>query len=155
MRMGIALAAALVVGILGLAGVSNEAYAVNSNNPGTMCRNFNAGEVTDIDYLLNGVRNLNPSFARNVICPAVRSPTSTNVVNVFVDGTANSGTTITCTLYSYDFNGTFLGSQSSGPMQGLFDKSLTVPGSFWGTSNVLCLLPTSGLGVIYDVDVVQ
>lgn len=155
MKMTTALALALVAGVLGLAGVSNEAYAVNANHGGPICRNYNAPEVADIDYLTNGVRNLNPN-SRYVICPLVRSPTSTNVVNLFVDGSANSGTTISCTLFSYDFTGRFLGSQSfPAPRTGVFDQFLTVPGSFWGTANVLCLLPGNAAGLIYDIDVEQ
>ena len=35
---------------------------------GSVCRNFKAAEATDIDYLINGVRNINPAN-RSVICP--------------------------------------------------------------------------------------
>jgi hypothetical protein len=101
-----------VLGILGSLSLSGNAQALNSNNSGTACRNYNAAQVADIDCVASGARNLNAS-SRYVICPIVRSTTSaSNAVNVYVDGFASSGKTISCPLYSYDYNGAFLGSQS-------------------------------------------
>jgi hypothetical protein len=153
MRMGIALALALVMGISGLVGVSSKAFAVNSNISGSACRNYNARDVTDIDYLPNGVRNVNVS-SRLVICPIVRSPTSTNAVGVYVDGFVPPGNTIACTLFSYNIDGSF-GSQAFTAQPGTFDQFVTVPGSYWGNANVLCSLPGNISGQIYDIDVVQ
>jgi len=136
-------------------GLCSNAYAVNANHSGTVCKNYNASQVTDIDYLPNGTRNLNAS-ARYVICPITRSPTSTNQVSVYIDGFASSGNTVSCTLYSYDYNGTFLGSQSfPTPRTGTFDQHLAVAGSYWGNASVLCLLPGNAGGIIYGVEVVQ
>jgi hypothetical protein len=156
MKTALSLGLALTMGTFGLLSLSSNVYAVNANNAGTACKNYNAREVTDIDYLPNGTRNLNAS-ARYVICPIVRSPTSSSyAVNVYVDGFAAAGQTISCTLYSYDYNGTYLGSQSFPTARtGTFDQYLSVPGHYWGTASVLCLLPGSGNGIVYDVDVVQ
>lgn len=135
--------------------LSSNAYAVNANHSGTVCKNYNAAQATDIDYLTNGTRNLNAS-SRYVICPITRSPTSTNQVSVYVDGFAASGKTISCTLYSYDYNGTFIGSQSfPTPRTGTFDQYLSVAGRYWSNASVLCLLPASAGGIIYGVEVVQ
>jgi hypothetical protein len=91
-----------------------------------------------------------------VICPAVRSPTTSNVVSVYVDGMANSGTTISCTLFVWDYNGSFMGSQAfNNPPLPKFDEYLSVQGSYWGTASVACLLPGNYAGEIFDVDVVQ
>jgi hypothetical protein len=105
---------------------------------------------------VNGARNLNAS-ARYVICPVVRSPSASNyVLNVYVDGNASVGKTISCTVYSYDYTGAFIGSKSFPTARtGTFDVYLSVPGHYWSTANVLCLLPSSAGGVLYDVDVVQ
>jgi hypothetical protein len=41
-------------------------------------------------------------------------------------------------------------------MTGKFDVYLSVPvGTIWGGLSVLCVLPPSAQGVIYDIDVVQ
>jgi hypothetical protein len=155
MKSAFVLGFTLAVGALGSLGLSGNAYAVNANHSGTICKNYNAAEATDIDYLPSGTRNLNAN-PRYVICPIVRSPTSTNQVNVYVDGFASAGHTVSCTLYSYDFNGTFLGTQSfPAPRTGVFDQYLSVPGAYWSNASVLCYLPGSATGIIYDVDVVQ
>lgn len=156
MKTALSLGLALTLGTFGSLSLPGNAYAVNANNSGTSCKNYNAAQVADIDYLPSGTRNLNAS-SRYVICPVVRSTTSvSNRVNVYVDGFAAAGRTISCTLYSYDFTGTFLGSQSfPAARTGTFDQYLSVAGSYWGNASVLCLLPASAGGVIYDVDVVQ
>jgi hypothetical protein len=155
MKIGTAFAMALVVGVSASVGVSSKVYAVNLNIPGSACRNFNAAEATDIDYFGIGVRNVNAS-TRTVVCPVVRSPTSTNTVSVFVDGMASSNTTISCALSSFNFDDTFLGSQSfPAPLTGRFDQALNVPGAFWSNAIVICDLPGRENGSIYDIDVVQ
>lgn len=155
MKMGTAFAMVLVVGVSGLAGVSSKVYAVDLNIPGSACRNFNAAEATDIDYFGIGVRNVNAS-TRTVVCPVVRSPTSNNTVSVYVDGRSSSDTSISCVLSSFDFDDTFLGSQTfPAPRTGTFDQALNVPGSFWSNANVICDLPGRLEGLIYDIDVVQ
>jgi hypothetical protein len=137
-----------------MGGVPNTAHAVNANHSGTVCKNYNAAEATDIDYLTSGTRNLNAN-TRYVICPLVNSPTG-SAINVYVDGYAASGRTISCTLYSYNYLGSYLGSQSfPSARTGKFDVYLSVPTNYWGGSSVLCALPPSGSGVIYDVDIVQ
>lgn len=156
MKTALSLGLSLTLGTFSSMSLPGNAYAVNANNAGTICKNYNASQVADIDYLPNGTRNLNAS-SRYVICPIVRSPTSASyAVNVYVDGFAAAGRTISCTLYSYDYTGTFLGSQSfPSARTGTFDQYLSVPGHYWGTASVLCLLPGSAGGIIYDVDVVQ
>jgi hypothetical protein len=154
MKTALSLGLSLTLGTFSLLSLASNAYAVNTNNSGTSCKNYNAAQVADIDYLPNGTRNLNAS-SRYVICPIVRSPASTGTaVSVYVDGFAAAGRTISCTLYSYDYNGTFLGSQSFPTARtGTFDQYLSVAGHYWGNASVLCLLPASAGGIIYDVDV--
>ena len=158
MKISLAIGLATTLGTFVLGGGANTAHAENGNHSGTICKNYNAAEVTDIDYLTNGTRNLNMS-PRFVICPLVTAPTP-NAKIVYVGGFAASGQTILCTLYSYDQVGNFLGGNSfPSAMTGNFYVYLSIPavssGASWGTSSVLCVLPPSASGVIYDVDVVQ
>ena len=155
MRRGAALVVSWVVGILEWPGSSGEAYAVNSNISATTCRNYKAEEAADIFYAPWGVFNQNTN-SRYVICPIVRSPTSTNAVSVFVDGSTAAGSAISCTLYSYDINGQLLqGRGFTSPSGTTFDQFLSVQGVYWGTASLLCLLPGNETGVLYDIDVVQ
>ena len=155
MKAALSLGLVLTVTTFGSLSVSGTAYAVNANISGTACRNYNAGEANDIDYVTQGARNASAS-PRAVICPIVRSPTTTNAVSVYVDGFAATGQTIFCELLSFDYTGKFLGYQAfSAGRTGTFDVFLTVPGSYWGNASVLCTLPPNFQGLLYNVDVVQ
>jgi len=156
MKISLAFGLAFTLGTIALlGGVPNTAHAVNANTSGTICRNYNAAEVTDIDYLTVGTRNLNAS-PRYVICPLVSAAIGNAATGVYVDGFAASGRTISCTLFSYDYHGNLLGSNSfPSAMSGQFDVYLSVPGTYYGGLSVLCLLPPSTQGIIYDIDIVQ
>ena len=157
MKISLALGLALPLGAFALmGGVPNTAHAANGNHSGTICKNYNASQATDIDYLTNGTRNLNSS-SRPVICPLVTAGSGNATTNVYVDGFAAPGRTISCTLYSYDYHGNFLGAKSFPSAQsGKFDIYVSVPsGGYYGGLSVLCTLPPSAQGVIYDIDVVQ
>lgn len=156
MKISLALGLALASGTYALiGGASNVAHAVNANHSGTICKNYNASQATDIDYLPYGTRNLNSS-TRFVICPLVTSGNSNATAAVFVDGYAAAGQTINCTLYSYNYKGAFLGATSfSSAQTGTFDIYLKVANNYYDGLSVLCSLPPSAQGIIYDFDVVQ
>ncbi|HXL82713.1 MAG TPA: hypothetical protein VN989_01145 [Casimicrobiaceae bacterium] len=156
MKSVITLGLALAVGAFGSIGVATTAQATNLNHSGTICKNFNASEVLDIDYLPNGTRNLNVS-PRSVVCPIVRSPTSTNTLTVYVDGKNSGAATTTCTLYSYNYTGAFMGSTSF-TAGGTYDRLLSLASPQapnWAAASLICGLPGSAQGTIYDIDVVQ
>jgi hypothetical protein len=128
----------------------------DTNHSGTVCRNYNAAEAKDIDSLPSGTRNLNTS-SRFVICPVVRLPDDSDggsiaIVSVYLDGYAASGRTISCTLNSYDYNGSFLGATSAYSLTGRFEAFLKATAGYWSSANVLCLLPPSGTGILYDIN---
>jgi len=143
---------------IGLSCLTLTAQATNANHSGTICKNYNASQVTDIDYLASGTRNINAS-PRSIICPLVRAPTSTNSAAVYVDGYHSGSQTTTCTLYSYNYNGTYLGSVSfTQTGSGAFDRYLSLPAPqapTYATLSVLCTIPGGGAGIIYDIDVIQ
>lgn len=150
--IGLALSIATLASISGTPGT---AYAVNANIPGTACHSLNASYDSQMLYSAHTISSLATS-SQDIICPLVRSPSSsTAAVNVFVDGYASAGYTIGCTLYSYDYQGNLLGAATFTGNTGFFDSYLSVPGDLWSTATVLCLLPPSVKGSIYDVDVVQ
>jgi len=154
MKSGVSFYSALCMGLAALSGISSTAYAVNNNISGTVCKNYNAGEALDIDYLTFGVRNINAN-SRSVVCPIIRSPTASPYsVSGYVDGTTYSGATISCTLSSYNYNGDFLGSQFFS-VSGTFDYFVSVTGAYWSYASLLCSLPGSGNGIIYGMDVTQ
>ena len=146
------------LGSVGSLAVVSEAQAVNANHSGTICKNYNAGDVGDIDYVTSGTRNLNAN-PRFVICPLVRSPTTDSSIAAYVDGNHFGVQTTSCTLYSYNYTGAFLGSTSFTRNQsGAWDQFVSLPAPqapFYGSLAVLCTIPGSANGVLLDVDVLQ
>jgi hypothetical protein len=131
--------------------------AANIVTGGVICRNFNASQALDIDYLTSGVRNINAA-ARTVICPVPRSPLAAGDTPLFhVAGRNNPGTQTTCTLFVHNGLGTFVASQSftvpgSNPPLWILNYSFPV-GTVGASHDVsaLCTLPGNGNGIIYRV----
>jgi len=155
MKSAITLGIGVTLGAIGFFGEVPQAYAVNANHSGTVCRNYNAGEALDIDYFYYGTRNIS-STGKYVVCPIVRAP---NAASGYIDGRIYDGETIYCTVYSVNYTGAYLGSTSfsvTGPTT--FDRYFSFPStqvSYWGNMSALCYLPGNGQGVIYDIDVIQ
>jgi len=140
--------------LLGLVIAAPMASAAEwTDHSGTICKNYNAGEVTYIDYLVNGTRSLSPS-STYVICPLTRNTTGTNGAYFYVYVTGNQPTS--CTAYSYDSNGGFLAGNSINGT-GLLGISLYGSGNSTPYSNysVLCYLPGNAASVVNTVDVYE
>ncbi|MET3135053.1 hypothetical protein AAKU55_005356 [Oxalobacteraceae bacterium GrIS 1.11] len=139
--------------------VAPDAHATDANHSGTICKNYNAGQALDIDYLPNGTRNSNAG-ARYVICPIVRAPTANNSASVWVGGTHSNNTVSTsCTLYSYGFLPNTLRGFASFTVSataGDWERFLSLPvANYWDNLSLLCYIPGSYAGVITGIDVVQ
>ncbi len=146
----------LLAVVAGLTALAAPAFA-HENVSGVACRNYNAGQVTDIDYVTSGVRNINSSGARSVICPVDFVPTADGSITVYVDGrNSNTSVSTTCTLTSYNWNNTFLGSVSATKtnVSGAWEMTLTLPAaqaSIWSYLTVLCTLPASSAATITGI----
>lgn len=146
--LGLSLAAGLLAGAY--AEPARAATSQNVSNHGSACRNYNASEALDIDYLTSGARNINAS-SRTVICPVARHPVTGPAQGIYIDGSNTSGAAVYCGVYAYEYNGTLLSSTST-----------TLPGyaslptvSYWGHVSVLCTLPGSGGAVVYGITAVD
>ena len=121
-----------------------------------ICRNYNASEATDIDYLPSAVRNLNSS-SRYVICPLVVPiplGRTSYYVQADVAGSVGPNQSITCTLFSYSSgSGTYLGSSSFTFPYSTFKYGLVVPADAFAGASVLCLLPGSAGGQLTQLAV--
>lgn len=134
---------------------AQAATAQNINTHGSACRNYNAGEALDIDYLSYGVRTI-ASGARSVICPLPRHPVTGPGQNFYVDGSNASGATTSCTVYAYDYNGTFLSSATFSRSDATYTNYVSLPSvSYWGYVSVLCTLPASGGGVLFGASAID
>ena len=141
-----------------VAALGTAARADNINTSGVACKNFNASEALDIEYVDTGVRNVNAS-PRSIICPVPRSPLSSiPAPEFYVDGTNNPGTSTTCTATLYDFQGNRVAIVSfTEGATSPWDHSVTfgIAPSFYDYVSVRCLLPGSSAGEILGVTAVQ
>lgn len=146
-------AASLAAGLLASA-VPIDARAATSQNiatHGIACRNYNASQALDIDYFVFGVRNI-AAEPRYIVCPITTHPVTGPSQSFYVDGSNANGVTTTCTLYAFNFTGTFLSSTSFSSNAPTYDYLATLPTvSYWGYTSMLCALPGGGNGVLLGV----
>jgi hypothetical protein len=146
-------AASLTAGLLASTAPIDARAATSQNisSHGSACRNFNAAQALDIDYLTTGVRNLSAD-ARSVICPITVHPVTGPGQNFYVDGSNANGASTSCTLYAYSFNGTFLSSVSFTRSDATYDHYASLPSvTYWGYTSMLCTLPGNRNGVLFGV----
>ena len=135
-----------------LASIGGPAGAVNINNSGTSCQNYNAGQALDIDYLPGSVRNINAS-PRPVICSVPRSPLPAGTrAGFWVNGYNNAGTQTSCTVFVTSYLGRPVASMSFTATEGAWDRFVDFAADLVTTFDyvsVLCTLPGSAAGVLY------
>ena len=101
-----------------------------------------------------------------VSCSVYRSPlTTVGAPGVFrLAGQIFSGATMPCTLTSYEYTGTFLGSATvliTSPPDGRWKRvvqEVSLPASqlpYWAYTSLVCLLPQSGAAWISSISSVQ
>lgn len=149
-----------VVGAIGVVASISSAGATNINSHGTICHHYNASQSADIDFVTSGTYNISSS-SRSVICPVPRAPLASGATSggFYIDGYNPTGKTTSCTLYSYNFNGSYLGSSSfSITTAGSFDKYVSLTSdqlSYFAYTSVLCTLPDSSSAKIYGITAIQ
>ena len=151
---------AMVLALFSFFGFNQTAQAATySHHSGTICKNYNAGEATLIDYLDYGAR-VTSSYGTSVICPLVRATTNSAGATADVDVYTSSNQYVSCTFTSYNYaSNTPLGSVSaSWTGTGFHEFGLYLPSgssTFWSTYSVRCYLPGNYSGVLKDVDLIE
>jgi len=154
MRMTSARLRALVLAtlLLGLVTAAPMASAAEwADHSGGVCKNYNYYDVSYIDYLPYGTRNVAPGYTY-VYCPLSRNTTGTFGADVHVYVTGSPQVT-TCTAYSYSYYGALLGAVTNSGT-GLIPLPLSGPGysDYLSNYSVLCYLPGGGGYTISMVD---
>lgn len=152
----------VIVGLIGTAMVAAfnapAAYAAVSNHSGTICKNYNASEATKIDYITGGTRSVKTS-ATEVICPLVRSTTNSDGATAYVDIIHSGSRTTTCSLWSHDYNGAYLGAISDTWTGSGFHEFALYLGSgksaYWSDYSVACTIPGNVNGAVTGIDLVE
>lgn len=144
--------------------IGAAARADNITTSGVACKNYNASEALDIDYVDRGARNVNAS-SRWVICPIPRSPFTTLPPNqFFVDGLNNPGATTSCVATLYTYSGTLVSSVSftqSAPAGAVsptpWDQAVnfSIAPVTWDYVSVRCFLPGNMAATILGTGSVQ
>jgi hypothetical protein len=139
--------------VFSLMGLHGSALALTTEHA-TVCKPYGNSNTGGLYSYISGVFNYSGS-AMGVACPVVRTVAAPATgFSVWVDGTASTGT-VSCTLYSYNFNNTYLGSVSFSAT-GVFDQLLTLPQSqvpTYSSQVVYCYLPANG--GLFDIEPVQ
>ena len=137
----------------GLFGVSNSAMALTTEHA-SICKPYGNSSTAGLYSYTSGAWNYS-GFSMGVACPVIRTVAApAGGFSVWVDGTAAAGTA-SCTLYSYNYDNTYMGSISFSAT-GKFDRLLTLPSAqvpTYSTQMVYCYLPVNG--GLFDIEPVQ
>jgi hypothetical protein len=158
---GIGLAAAVM--LVGVAADQGEAQAAQVNVSAAICgmtvSGTSWGNVAG-PYLLTRTQNggvSNPDiYAHDMTCSIPRLPVSSGTRSVVIDGNGIVGGPITCTVYSYAYNGTLQSSFAYGTQTGQFDISGSLtPGSVWDYFTLKCTLAPGNKASLRGITVLE
>jgi hypothetical protein len=143
------LISSLTIALLGLVAFHGSAFALTTET-GAICKPYGASNAAGLNMQVNGAFNFSGS-SMYVVCPVVRNgAVNATSLTVWVDGNAGAGT-MSCWLYSWDYDGTFLGS-SSFSATGRFSRILPLTHAqlySYSSQSVLCYVPNNG--GIFDI----
>jgi hypothetical protein len=147
-----ALALFIVTSLAATMTPTSNALAAAVIHSGSVCHNYNKGEANDPDFYVDGTKNSSTS-SRSVICPLTVTHTSGQTTGtVVVD--FNTSTPFSCTLYSYSYSDTYLGSSTvtTGSGSSRYVYLGTVPANSLSNHSVLCTLPPNYAGKIVAIE---
>ena len=137
-------------------GLPSQSQA-NVNISGAACQRYGGyGGSPDLLADISGLYN-SGQFGAYAVCGVPHSPLAATATSfmLYVDGDnwlfqANPYSSAQCIVYSYDYNGTFLGSTSQISSSSVqhFDMLLSLPAAqvpYWAYTSVFCSLPPTGL----------
>jgi hypothetical protein len=146
----------LVLSLMGLHAGSHASTVTTQN--GTDCKSYGWTSSGHAFTAVSTVSAPNWFGPVSIICPITRvGPGTSGGLRVWLDGAAPPGTEVSCTLWSYEYNGVLLASQSMKvPGAGTdlpFDRYLELaPAAVptYSSQVITCALPTGGL--IFDIE---
>jgi hypothetical protein len=151
MKTSIALGLTLAASLAGVLAPSSNALAMPAVHSGSICQHWNPGEANFPIYYTDGIKN-SSTTAKYVICPLVveHTPGKTQG-SVYVQ--VNTPVAFSCTLYSWNWNDTFLGSKAgvTSPASKLLFLG-PVPANTFSSHSVLCRLPANYTGKIVGIE---
>ncbi len=138
-----------------LMGLHGSALALTTEH-GSICKPYGNSNTAGLYASIYGVSNASGA-GLSIICPVVRTVAApAGGFSVWVDGLSAASDTTYCSLYSVDYNGTYLGAVSFSATGPNFTRLLTLPQAqvpFYSSQSVYCYLPDGGR--IHDIEPVQ
>ena len=135
----------LILSIVLLCFEVSPAQATNINLGATGCQTFLPGDASALVHWGNGPQNFYGTTTIAVVCSLPHSPLAVGLDAAwFVDGSNGVGTTTSCALASYNYNGVFLGSANFDNSLTVYDQYLFLPAAqvpYWAYTNLWCQLP--------------
>lgn len=153
-----------VVSTLGLAGVVSLSLGsgvaeANTTTHGANWHAYNASQVADIDYLGDGVRNLNANSRPVIGAVGFHPPPGWvgGAATFWVDGTNAAGKSTSITLTAFNWNGAVQSTVSTTQSVATYDVALTLTSlnEFSYVSGIVTLPGSGGLTLFRGVTVVQ
>ena len=137
------------------------APAANINTNATECQAQFLPQEVDIVHTEKGISTTSTATSsRWISCSVLRAPLPTGATSgsFYIDGDSRNGAWTVCSLASYDFTGTFLGSVSFSSPGPAVDILLTLPAAqlgYWAYTGITCVLPPNGNGTLRGVTSLQ
>ena len=147
--------------MLAMVSVVAPAPAANINTNATECQAQFWPQEADIIHTEKGIStDSTVTSSRWISCSVPRQPLATDATSgsFYVDGDAQNGAWMVCSLASYDYTGTFLGSYSLTSPGPAFDFLITLPTAqlgYWAYTGITCVLPPNGNGTLRGVTSIQ
>jgi hypothetical protein len=156
--LGIGLASA-VVSVF----ASSNVLAAATVYGGSVCHNYLGSDAKDIGFFSHGVVNDAPKSAdpkkntKKVICPVAKQINDYKGITTRVNIDSQGANTVTCTLYSRNWNGSSLGSKIvKNRGRGKESLTLQVPTSTLRSYfAIVCDLPSQEDAEIYSIEVLN
>lgn len=136
-----------------------QSASANTTTSGLAFHNWVAGESGYIDYVTNGVRNLDSISARNVVASVgFHAPPSWAGGSqlFYVDGKNATGTSTSHGLYAYNYDGVLQSSSFFSSTAATYDTPVTLTGlSVYSYVMDLATLPNNAGAVVFGVTAIQ
>lgn len=142
---------------LAIFGLASTAGATNINTHGASCQNYATYSPTDLSRFSDGIRNVSANTGY-VLCPIARSPLSAASGGFYIDGSNRNGGVTSCSIFTYEYNGTLKAIKSFTSSAARYDQFLSftnVELPYGAYVSMLCSLPASSNGVLWGITAIQ
>ncbi len=135
---------------------SSNVLAAATVYGGSSCHNLEGKDAGNVEFYEHGATNAS-NISSKLICPLVKHTNDFNGLTVRVNFDSRGANTVTCTLYSRNWNGSSLGSKTvKNKRSGKESLTIRVPTSTTRSYfSLICNLPPKEVSEIFSVEVLN